>query len=363
MSDVSDLEPTEVESRRAARDRALELMYEAEAKGLTVDAVLGALPVPPAALAVELVEGVAADANRIDELVATRVAPRWSLARLASVDRAVLRLGTYELLHQLDRSQAVIINEAVVLARRYGTDDSPRFVNGVLSAIARTVRGAEPEVPADGVTPDAVVWRPAEALVIDLDGVIRHWLPDALPAIDRRFGLAPGTAAAALFEPELLGEAMTGRVGVDEWCARVGEAVAGGADHPVDPAAVAEAMSETPFEVDGEMVALVDEVRVEGSVALLSNASTGLLDDLRVAGLADHFDAIVGSADIGVAKPAAEAYRAAARRLGVEAEACLFVDDRAENVEGARAVGMQAHLFGGVDDLRQVLVGTALLPG
>jgi putative hydrolase of the HAD superfamily len=322
--------------------------------------VLADLPVAPADLAAELVRGVAADANRIDELVATRVAPKWSLARLASVDRAVLRLATYELLDRLDRPQAVIINEAVVLARRYGTDDSPRFVNGVLSAIARTVRGDDDGQPASGGPGPQPAWRPAEALVIDLDGVVRHWLPDALPAIDREFGLPPGTAAAALFDPALLAEAMEGRITVDEWCARLAGSVA--ADHDVDAGSLTKAFFDTPFEVDGEVVALVDEVRVEGSVALLSNASTRLLDDLRVAGLDTHFDAVVGSAGIGVMKPDPAAYRAAAERLGVAPEVCLMVDDRAENVEGARAAGMQGALFTGVDDLRAALVATGLLP-
>jgi putative hydrolase of the HAD superfamily len=358
---MSDLEPSEVESRRAARDRALELLYEAEAKGLSVEQVLTSLPVAPADLAVELVRGVAADTNRIDELVATRVAPRWSLARLASVDRAILRLGTYELLDRLDRPQAVVINEAVVLARRYGTDDSPRFVNGVLSAIAKAVRGDENVSPATGRPAHAAQeLRPAEALVIDLDGVVRHWLPDALPAIDREFDLPPGTAASALFDPALLEEAMTGRITVDEWCARLGEAVA--AQHPADAGALAKAFSETPFEVDREIVALVDEVRVEGSVALLSNASTRLLEDLQVAGLDEHFDAIVGSADLGATKPDPVVYRTAAERLGVAPEACLMVDDRAENVEGARAVGMQGFLYTGPDELRAALVATGLIP-
>ena len=355
---MSDLEPTTLDTRRAARDRALELLYEAETKGLSVDEVLAGLPVAPDDLAVELVRGVAADGDRIDELVASRVAPRWTLARLASLDRAVLRLGTYELLDRLDRTQAVIINEAVVLARKYGTDDSPRFVNGVLSAIARSVRGDE--VAADRPT-RASAWRQAEALVVDLDGVIRHWPADALAATDRELALPPGTMASAAFAPDLLDAAMDGSITFEQWCSRIGERVA--ADHPADADTVAKAWAEQPFEIDAEMVALVDEVRVDGSVALLSNASTSVLDDLRAAGIDGHFDAIVASADIRMAKPAAGAFLAAAERLGVAPEVCLFVDDRAENVEGARAVGMQAHLFTGVDDLRDVLVATGLVPG
>jgi N utilization substance protein B len=137
---VGDLESTDAESRRAARERALELLYEAEAKGLPVDAVVDELPIAPHELAVELARGVDAHRERIDEVLGRLVAPKWSLTRLAAVDRAILRMGGYELFEVPDRSQALIINEAVLLARRFGTDDSPRFVNGVLSSVAAEAR-------------------------------------------------------------------------------------------------------------------------------------------------------------------------------------------------------------------------------
>jgi transcription antitermination protein NusB len=139
---MSDLEPTEVESRRAARERALELLYEAEAKEVPVGELLEQQPIAPAELAVELVRGVDAHSDRIDELLGRLVAPKWSLERLAAVDRSILRLGSYELLAVPERSAALVINEAVVLARRFGTDDSPRFVNGVLSSVSSEVRPA-----------------------------------------------------------------------------------------------------------------------------------------------------------------------------------------------------------------------------
>jgi transcription antitermination protein NusB len=141
---VGDLESTEAESRRAARERALELLYEAEAKGLAVVDVIDGLPVSPDALAVELAQGADAHRDHIDEVLARLVAPKWSLTRLAAVDRAILRIGAYELFEVPERSQALIINEGVVLARKFGTDDSPRFVNGVLSSVATEARPAGP---------------------------------------------------------------------------------------------------------------------------------------------------------------------------------------------------------------------------
>ena len=137
---MSELQPTEVESRRAARERALELLYEAEAKYVAVGELLDQQPIVPAELAVELVRGVDAHRDRIDQLLRRLVAPKWSLDRLAAVDRSILRLGSYELLAVPERSAALVINEAIVLARRFGTDDSPRFVNGVLSSVASEVR-------------------------------------------------------------------------------------------------------------------------------------------------------------------------------------------------------------------------------
>jgi N utilization substance protein B len=145
---VGDLDSTEAESRRSARERALELLYEAQSKDMPVAEVLTGLPMAPAPLAVELAEGVEAHRERIDEVLARLVAPKWSLNRLATVDRAILRMGAYELFEVPDRSQALIINEAVVLARRFGTDDSPRFVNGVLSSVAAEAR------PPDGAVVD-----------------------------------------------------------------------------------------------------------------------------------------------------------------------------------------------------------------
>jgi N utilization substance protein B len=137
---VAELDVDDVERRRGARERALELLYEAEAKGCTVTEVLDALPVATDPLAVELACGVHAYRDRIDALLGERLEPSWSLTRLAATDRAVLRMGAYELLERRDVPIAVILNEAVLLATRFGTDDSGRFVNGVLARLAEELR-------------------------------------------------------------------------------------------------------------------------------------------------------------------------------------------------------------------------------
>jgi transcription antitermination protein NusB len=125
--------------RHEARERALGLLYEAEMKQCPPEDVLGALAVPPDLYARVLVLGVARHGRRIDELLAD-ASVGWELERMPAVDRTVLRMATYELLEELDVPLSVVIDEAVTLATGYSTEDSGRFVNGVLSTVAARVR-------------------------------------------------------------------------------------------------------------------------------------------------------------------------------------------------------------------------------
>jgi len=125
-----------MEGRREARERALELLYEAEIKDTSSVELISALPVAPDGYSVQLAEGVDEHRVEIDELLRDH-ARGWSLERMPAVDRALLRLATYELLHQQEVPVGVVISEADELASEFSTDDSGRFVNGVLSAIAK----------------------------------------------------------------------------------------------------------------------------------------------------------------------------------------------------------------------------------
>jgi N utilization substance protein B len=125
--------------RHEARERALHLLYEAETRGVGPLDVLEDLPVAPDPFAVELVEGVGARLAELDALIDEH-ARGWSVERMPRLDLAVLRIGAFELAHRPDVPLAVAIDEAVGLASTYSTDDSGRFVNGVLSAIGRAVR-------------------------------------------------------------------------------------------------------------------------------------------------------------------------------------------------------------------------------
>jgi N utilization substance protein B len=138
-------------TRRAARERALALLYEADVRGVAADAVLDGLPVAPDPYTVTIVRGVATHATEIDELL-SRFSRGWTLARMPAVDRAVLRLSVEELMGSPDVPSGVAISEGVALASAYSTDESGRFVNGLLARIAREVRGGSTE-PVPEVDP------------------------------------------------------------------------------------------------------------------------------------------------------------------------------------------------------------------
>jgi N utilization substance protein B len=130
-----------VPARSKARKRALDLLFEAELRGEPVIALMeersalgadGGPPVPE--YAAELVRGVQAHRERIDELLAS-YAEGWTLDRMPGVDRNVLRIGAYELLWADDVPDGVAISEAVQLARELSTDASPSFVNGLLARL------------------------------------------------------------------------------------------------------------------------------------------------------------------------------------------------------------------------------------
>ena len=129
-------------TRREARERALGLLYEVDLKGTAHDDVLAEQTVPPDEFAIDLVHGVGANLDQIDELI-RRYAKGWTLERMPVIDRTLLRMGIYELAHRPDVPTGAVISEAVELAKRYSTDDSGKFVNGMLARIATELRGAE----------------------------------------------------------------------------------------------------------------------------------------------------------------------------------------------------------------------------
>ena len=125
--------------RREAREQALLLLYEAEIRSLGAEAMVADVVVEPDEYTAEVLAGVEANQERLDQLLGERTGD-WPIHRLGAIDRAVLRLAVWELTERPDIPTAVVLNEAVELAKTYGTDDSGSFVNGVLATLADDVR-------------------------------------------------------------------------------------------------------------------------------------------------------------------------------------------------------------------------------
>ena len=133
-----DNDPDRRSARRKARKRALDILFEADLRGTEALATardrLAQSDPPVPDYAITLVEGVTENRPRLDELIAT-YAEGWTIDRMPAVDRNLLRLGIYELLFREDIPDVVAIDEAVDLARELSTDESPRFINGLLGRL------------------------------------------------------------------------------------------------------------------------------------------------------------------------------------------------------------------------------------
>ena len=145
-------------ARSKARKRALDILFEADLRGLPTLQLLserqsvGDVPVQP--YAAELVRGVATHSERIDELISWNLVD-WTLERMPAVDRNILRIGVYELLWADGVPDGVAISEAVALAQDLSTDNSAPFVNGVLARI-------KAEKPTLSLDPEASAFSSAE---------------------------------------------------------------------------------------------------------------------------------------------------------------------------------------------------------
>ncbi|HEU0241001.1 MAG TPA: HAD-IA family hydrolase [Micromonosporaceae bacterium] len=185
------------------------------------------------------------------------------------------------------------------------------------------------------------------ALLIDMDGVLRVFDREWDAGVERRHGLAAGSLMTTAFAPERVTPAVLGRMSHHDWMAGVGTALGA-------PAAVAEWQT-YHGEIDPDVRSLVLDVRAAGiPVGLATNGTDRLDADLADLGIADLFDTVVNASSIGVAKPHPEFFAAACRALGVLPAECLFVDDSARFVAGARAAGLLAYRYTGVGDLRYV---------
>lgn len=185
-------------------------------------------------------------------------------------------------------------------------------------------------------------------VLFDLDGVIRHFDPDHVATIEQVHGLDAGSIEAFAFSAPIIDDVTTGRIRRAEWIATIG-------DH-IGNAAAAAAWGRQPFHADPGVLDLLDELRSAGhGVAVLTNGTDTVPDEVASFGLLDHVDAVFNSADIGYVKPDVRAFQHVLDALGVDGPEVFFTDDSERKLSGAADLGMVTHHFTGVAGLREAL--------
>ena len=178
-------------------------------------------------------------------------------------------------------------------------------------------------------------------IVFDLDGVFRQWNDPDLDEVESSFGLEPRTILSIAFSDDLGPAAITGQLTYRAWMDRIRAEVI--RTHGEEASPALDVWEYNVGVVDWEMIEMLRQVREQIPVALLSNGTTRLRRDLHVLGIAEEFDTVFNTAELGIAKPDPAVFRLVCSSLGTETHLCAFVDDLEQNVLGAESVGMTAH--------------------
>lgn len=195
---------------------------------------------------------------------------------------------------------------------------------------------------------------PIRAVLFDLDGVVRHFDPENVAHIERQHGLAAGAIETVAFAPHLLEQVTTGRIPRREWVRLIGIEIGN--------AVAAEDWGRQPFQVDQQVLDLVDELRAHGlRTAILTNGTDTIPAEIAWLNLADRFEAVFNSAEIGWTKPDVRAFQHVLDRMQLAPAEVFFTDDSVSKLAGAATLGMPTHYFTGVDTLRTTLRAARVL--
>ena len=198
-----------------------------------------------------------------------------------------------------------------------------------------------------------------QALLSDLDGVVRLWPAHVVASAEDAAGLPRGSVHATAFAADLLPLAITGRISDEDWRAEVTTRLQ--ATYPeADARGAVAGWSASPGVINQPVLDLLRQRRVP--VALVTNATTRLPDDLAALGLESEFDHIINSSRIGAAKPDPGIFTAALQALCLPAEQVLFVDDDARHVAAAAELCLRSYQFqGDVTELEEILRETGVI--
>lgn len=179
-----------------------------------------------------------------------------------------------------------------------------------------------------------------KAVLLDLDGVLRHWNNQTLFNVEDTLKLERGFLLKHAFETSLLNRAITGLISHDHWMKEVSDKVTteiGATSSEM----LMNAWISSEFTLDKELYTALKEKYPEAKFALLTNATDKLNSDLAGTFILEEFDYIFNSSEIGFAKPDKRIYEYVLERLGVRAGEVLYIDDSKGNVDVARGMGFQ----------------------
>jgi putative hydrolase of the HAD superfamily len=199
-----------------------------------------------------------------------------------------------------------------------------------------------------------------QALLVDFDGVLRIWNPENDRHAEESAGLPAGTIRRVAFAQDILTPAITGKITDNEWRTRIVNHLR--TEFPdVDVEHAVSLWSASPGTIDHAVLNVIRRCREKAKVALITNATSRLPRDLEALALTNEFDYIVNSSVVGVTKPHPAIFEAALQTAHVSAAATLFIDDNASYVEAAIQLGINGHVYQGIDQLKHALRHHGLL--
>ncbi len=186
-------------------------------------------------------------------------------------------------------------------------------------------------------------------ILIDFDGVLRHWPGDEIERAAVEHGLTSSALFEVAFSPSLLQPAITGGMTHEQWNTQVEQALTR-RHGAVVAARLVESWRHARFEIDEVFLSALQKLKPRASLVLVTNATSRLPRDLERAGITSCFDFVVNSSSIGVAKPDDDFYSKALEISGASPPRTLFIDDHLTNVEAARRHGIHSLLHRSADE-------------
>ena len=200
---------------------------------------------------------------------------------------------------------------------------------------------------------------PIKCVFFDFDGVLRNWDYE-INGLEENYGIPLEAMREIAFAPENVDPAVRGLITDEEWRANVGRILA--ARFPEKDAAGAIRFWDTRIgELVAEVLEIITEFKPKLPVALFTNATSKLNQDLKALGISDLFDYVVNASEIGSVKPEPEIFTRAIELVGVESHEAFFTDDKLENVKAAESLGWTGHTFENVAGLRSALTTAGML--